>query len=75
ICLISPHIARMIVGNNNEYLIITSSLIGAILLLIADTIARTIMSPLILPIGAITSCIGGPFFIYLLLKSRRSYFS
>jgi len=75
ICLISPHIARMIVGNNNEYLIVTSSLIGAILLLIADTIARTIMSPLILPIGAITSCIGGPFFIYLLLKSRRSYFS
>lgn len=74
VCLIAPHIARMIVGNNNEYLIIASSLIGAILLLTADTVARTILSPFVLPVGAITSCIGGPFFIYLLLKSRRNFF-
>lgn len=75
ICLIAPHIARMLVGNNNEYLIIASALIGAILLLAADTVARTIIPPLVLPVGAITSCIGGPFFIYLLLRSRRNYLS
>lgn len=75
ICLVSPHIARIIIGNDNRKLIITSSLIGSNLLLLSDTIARTVFSPLILPVGAITSLIGGPFFVYLLIKSRRMYWS
>lgn len=63
--LIAPHLARKLVGANHRYLLIASALIGALLLLIADTIARTILSPMELPIGAITALIGVPFFIYI----------
>lgn len=63
--LIAPHLARKLVGANHRYLLIASALIGAILLLVADTIARTLLSPMELPIGAITALIGVPFFIYI----------
>lgn len=75
VCLISPHIARIAVGNDNRYLVPASALVGASLLLAADTVARIIVAPLILPVGAVTSCIGGPFFVYLLLKSRRVHWA
>ncbi len=66
--LVAPHIVRMAVGNNHVYLIPGSVLGGAALLLLGDLAARTIISPVILPIGAITSFLGGPLFLYLLFK-------
>jgi iron complex transport system permease protein len=75
VCLVSPHVARIIIGNDNRVLVFASALVGANLLLASDTIARTIVAPLILPVGAVTSCVGGPFFVYLLLKSRRVHWT
>ncbi len=68
--LISAHIARKIFGNNHRILIFSSGMIGAILLIISDTFARTIASPAELPVGAITSLIGGPFFAYVYLNRK-----
>lgn len=66
--LVAPHIVRMVVGNNHVYLIPGSMLAGAVLLLLGDLAARTLISPVILPIGAITSFLGAPLFLYLLFK-------
>ena len=68
--LVSPHITRRIVGNDYRILAPTSSLVGALLLLASDTIARTIIAPVELPIGVITSIVGVPFFLYLIIKKR-----
>ncbi|MFW5856190.1 MAG: FecCD family ABC transporter permease, partial [Bacillota bacterium] len=72
--LVAPHICRMIFGNDNRFLIITSGLMGAIILVAADTIARLIISPTELPVGIITSLLGAPFFLYMLIKRRKEYF-
>lgn len=69
--LAAPHIVRMAVGNNHVYLIPGSILGGATLLLLSDLLARTVISPVILPIGAITSFLGGPLFLYLLFKGGK----
>ena len=69
--LVAPHIVRMAVGNNHVYLIPGSVLGGAALLLLGDLLARTVISPVILPIGAITSFLGGPLFLYLLFKGGK----
>lgn len=69
--LAAPHIVRLAVGNNHVYLIPGSLLAGAALLLLGDLIARTVISPVVLPIGAITSFIGGPLFLYLLFKGGQ----
>ena len=69
--LVAPHIVRMVVGNNHIYLIPGSVLGGATLLLLGDLFARTVISPVILPIGAITSFLGGPLFLYLLFKGGK----
>lgn len=69
--LIAPHIVRQVVGNNHVYLIPGSMLAGASLLLLGDLFARTVISPIILPIGAITSFLGGPLFLYLLFKGNK----
>lgn len=69
--LVAPHIVRMVVGNNHIYLIPGSILGGATLLLLGDLFARTVISPVILPIGAITSFLGGPLFLYLLFKGGK----
>lgn len=69
--LIAPHISRIIIGSDYRYLIPASSLIGALLLLISDTIARNIIAPTELPVGIITSFIGVPFFLYLIIKQKR----
>ena len=66
--LMIPHITRKFVGNNNKILMPFSSIIGSIFLLICDTISRTLIAPVEIPIGVITSIIGGLFFIFLLLK-------
>ena len=73
ICLIGPHICRMLVGSDNRFLIPCSCLMGAVLLLLADTLARTIIAPAEIPVGIITALMGSPFFIYLLIKKKRQW--
>lgn len=66
--LIAPHIMRRFVGNDYRFLLPASALMGSMVLLISDTFARLIVSPVILPIGAITSFLGAPLFLYLIFK-------
>ncbi|MCX7797159.1 MAG: iron ABC transporter permease [Melioribacter sp.] len=66
--LLIPHICRMLLGNDNRLVFMSSFFIGASYLAIADTIARIIIAPSELPVGAITAIIGAPIFIYLLKK-------
>lgn len=68
--LIVPHITRMIVGANFRYQLPASLAIGAIMLLITDTLARTIAA-IELPLGILTSAVGAPFFLAILLQTRR----
>ncbi|NLL95299.1 MAG: iron ABC transporter permease [Thermoplasmatales archaeon] len=70
--LIAPHMVRFVIGGDNKFVIPASILSGAVLLLVADTISRMITSDPI-PVGAVMSCIGGPIFIYLILR-RSSMF-
>jgi len=69
--LIAPHVARLIVGASHHRMIPASILIGALLLVIADDVARTIAAPLEIPVGVMTALIGGPFFLYLLKTRQR----
>jgi iron complex transport system permease protein len=69
--LIIPHIMRLLVGPDHRMLIPSSALAGAIVLILCDTLARTVMSPSEVPVGIITAILGCPFFIYLLLRTRR----
>ncbi len=69
--LIGPQIMKRIIGADHRFLIPASALMGAVILLMADTVARTIISPIILPVGAITSLLGAPMFFYLLLKGTQ----
>lgn len=71
--LVAPHIARMIIGGDHRFLLPAASLMGAVLLLAADTAARTVLSPIILPVGILTSFLGVPLFIYLITKRRKEY--
>ena len=66
--LMIPHITRKFVGNNNKILMPFSAVVGSIFLLICDTVSRTVVAPVEIPIGVITSIIGGLFFVFLLLK-------
>lgn len=68
--LIVPHLVRLIIGPDHRYLIPGSAILGAVLLLLADTAARTLMSPAELPTGVITALLGAPFFVGLLLQQR-----
>jgi cobalamin transport system permease protein len=70
--LIAPHISRRLIGAKHASLIPMSMLVGALLLLIGDNLARTVMAPLELPVGIFTALLGGPFFLYLLRSGRRS---
>jgi iron complex transport system permease protein len=71
--LVSPHICRIIIGGDNRYLIPASGLFGAAFLLLADLIARTIIAPIIIPVGIITACFGGPLFLYLTINRKKEY--
>lgn len=66
--LIVPHIARMLMRSDHKYTIPFSMVLGGIVLLIADTLARTVGGSIEIPVGVITSIVGGPFFLYLLRK-------
>jgi len=73
--LVTPHLVRLFIGPKHKLLIPGSALLGAIILTISDLIAKTIIAPAQLPLGVITSAIGAPFFIWLIInqKNRFSY--
>lgn len=70
--LLGPHIARMVVGGDHRYLIPAAILIGSIILVVADLVGKEIMEPQVIPVGIITSLLGGPLFIYLLIRRHRA---
>ena len=69
--LIAPHIARRLVGNDYRYLLPASLVLGSVIMLASDLAARMVISPIILPIGAITSFLGAPLFLYLLYRGYK----
>jgi iron complex transport system permease protein len=69
--LVVPHVVRMLVGPDHRYLLPASALAGALLLVVADTLARVLMAPTELPVGVITTIVGVPFFISLLRKRHQ----
>lgn len=69
--LVGPHIARIFVGSNNRYLIPAAAAFGAVFMAFADTLAK-ITGPDGLPVGVISSMIGGPLFVYILIRQRKS---
>jgi iron complex transport system permease protein len=70
--LIAPHAARKITGSGHRYLIPMSFILGGSLMVVTDLIARTIISPSELPVGAITAIIGAPFFAWIYFRRRKS---
>lgn len=68
--LVVPHMIRLQVGANHKWLIPGSALGGACLLLLADTLARTLVAPTEIPVGLLTSLIGGPYFLWLILRHK-----
>ena len=69
--LVIPHIVRLLGGVNHSYLLIGSALSGAALMSIADLNARFLIQPAEIPIGLITSALGAPIFLWLVLRSRK----
>lgn len=69
--LVAPHIARLLFGATHRRVIPASTLIGMLLLLLADDLARTVIAPVELPVGVVTSLLGGTFFLYLLKTRQR----
>ena len=66
--LVAPHIARKLVGPKHKRLIPTAALVGSVILLVSDTIARNLISPMEVPVGIVVAVIGVPYFIYLMLS-------
>ncbi len=70
--LIVPHLVRLVAGPDHRVLLPASALGGALLIVVSDLVARTIISPLELPLGVLTALIGGPFLIFLMFRTRRA---
>ncbi|WP_225446014.1 FecCD family ABC transporter permease [Paenibacillus arenosi] len=66
--LMAPHMARKLVGNNNRVVLFVSAILGALFVLLADLVGRTVFVPMDVPAGIFTALLGAPFFIYLLFK-------
>jgi iron complex transport system permease protein len=73
ICMMVPHMCRLLIGSDHRWLAPASALFGGSFLIICDTLARTIIAPAEIPVGVITTLLGGPFFLWLLIKSRHSH--
>ena len=71
--LIVPHVARLLLGPDHVRLLPVTALSGAIFLVAADTLARSVFAPSEIPVGVLMAFLGGPFFLYLLRKTKRSY--
>lgn len=70
--LVCPHMMRRIVGDDHRFLIPASFVCGAVLLLVSDTIARTLIAPHVLPVAVLTAFLGAPVFLYLIIRGRRT---
>lgn len=70
--LVIPHITRIIFSTSHQFLIPASAIFGGILLLVADAISRAIIAPAELPVGILTALIGGPYFLFLLIKQKNA---
>ncbi|MBZ8134773.1 iron ABC transporter permease [Afifella sp. IM 167] len=68
--IVVPHLLRLVIGPDNRYLIPASALLGAVMLLLADAVSRTIVAPAEFPIGIVTAAVGAPFFLWILLRRR-----
>ena len=66
--LVVPHIVRRVIGGDERFLIPASALFGGMFLLVSDIVARTIIAPVVLPVGILTSFLGAPLFLYLLIR-------
>ena len=69
--LVVPHLIRMTLGSSHQIVLPGSALLGGLLLLVADTLARTVFAPAELPVGILTALVGGPFFVFLILREQR----
>lgn len=69
--LVVPHMLRLMIGSDHRRLLIASALLGASLLLLSDLVSRTIVIPRELPLGVITAVAGGPYFVWLIHRTRR----
>lgn len=69
--LVVPHIVRRFIGGEERYLMPASCLVGSLLLLGSDTAARTVVAPIVLPVGILTSFLGVPLFIYLVIRGKE----
>jgi iron complex transport system permease protein len=69
--LVAPHIVRKVIGGDERYLVPASALVGGTLLVAADTLARTVIAPVVLPVGVLTSFLGAPLFVYLVVVGRE----
>jgi len=69
--IVVPHLLRILIGPDHRFLLPASALLGAAFLLCADAISRVIVAPAELPIGIVTAAVGGPFFLYILLRRRK----
>ncbi len=70
--LLGPHMARMLIGDDHRYLIPMSILFGAVIMTLANLVATNIVAPVGLPVGLLTALLGGPVFIYLLIRRYRA---
>jgi iron complex transport system permease protein len=71
--MVVPHAVRLVIGADNRVLLPASILSGGLFLVIADTMARTLLAPIEIPVGIVTALAGGPFFIYLLMSRNRAH--
>lgn len=72
--IVAPHISRVLVGSSHGRLMLASTLVGGIILVLCDTIGRLIMWPVELPAGIITALVGGPFFLWLMVRKNRAVY-
>jgi iron complex transport system permease protein len=66
--LVVPHMIRRIIGYDEQFLIPASAVFGGFFLLLSDTLARTVIAPVVLPVGILTSFVGAPLFLFLLIR-------
>jgi iron complex transport system permease protein len=71
--LVIPHLLRLVLGPDHKFLLLASALLGAILLVASDLAARTLASPLEVPVGVVTAFLGAPFFLGLVWRQRREF--
>lgn len=72
--IVGPHIARLLIGADHKFLLPFSGIFGGLLTLTADTIGRTLLAPIVIPVGIVVAYIGVPIFLHLILSKKEMYF-